>query len=434
MKIIHSCQIFLFLFVLSCMDRFVIPSDIDMQGSGEFVAGDTVFLQINPPWNNSYGFDQPEEISVAQDGRVFVADKGNNSIIVLNQDGSKPTGFERLISLEDRQGNPIVPIDVDIDNKMNVFIIDGSERIFMWNQYWSDMTIERISSSGTFNHTQSNLDTTVSAGSNIWVSLLNDNEWTLVSAEMSENQILIDSLTRPHLFYDGKNEMNIFLDNYYQADSSRFNALTVSPGQENMIFATDNYGGNSDQYRVVQIDFYRSLILELSSGETVWAFTGRFGGTIKGFGTGAGTVNQPLGLDVDYQGNLYYTQAGDYFPVHMISPNLSGDFATYTSGFQPEADDIMDPSRFLLPLDVAVDNNRNIYIVDKQNRDVTVFNSYGDFFKKAGYQQDSLSIMNQPVAVTVDQKGIVYVCDQIDGTVYRYKLSNTLDEDITPED
>ena len=105
------------------MDRFVIPSDIDMQGSGEFVAGDTVFLQINPPWNNSYGFDQPEEISVAQDGRVFVADKGNNSIIVLNQDGSKPTGFERLISLEDRQGNPIVPIDVDIDNKMNVFII-----------------------------------------------------------------------------------------------------------------------------------------------------------------------------------------------------------------------------------------------------------------------------------------------------------------------
>ena len=118
----------------------------------------------------------------------------------------------------------------------------------------------------------------------------------------------------------------------------------------------------------------------------------------------------------------------------MISPNLSGDFATYTSGFQPEADDIMDPSRFLLPLDVAVDNNRNIYIVDKQNRDVTVFNSHGDFFKKAGYQQDSLSIMNQPVAVTVDQKGIVYVCDQIDGTVYRYKLSNTLDEDLTPED
>ena len=434
MKIIHFSQLLSFLFLLSCMDRFEIPSDIDLQNSGEFGAGDTVFLQIKPLWNDSYGFDQPEEISIAQDGRIFVADKGNNSIIVLNQDGSKPSGFERLISLEDGQGNPIVPIDVDIDNKMNVFIIDGSERIFMWNQYWSDMTIERISSSGTFNHTQSNLDTTVSAGSNIWLSLLNDNEWTLVSREMSENQILIDSLTRPYLFYDGKNEINIFLDNYYQSDSSRFNALTVSPGQENMIFATDNYGGNSDQYRVVQIDFYRSLILELSSGETVWAFTGRFGGTIKGFGTGAGTVNQPLGLDVDYQGNLYYTQAGDYFPVHMISPNLSGDFATYTSGFQPEADDIMDPSRFLLPLDVAVDNSRNIYIVDKQNKDVTVFNSYGDFFKKAGYQQDSLNVMNQPVAVTVDQKGIVYVCDQIDGTVYRYKLSNTLDEDITPED
>ena len=52
-------------------------------------------------------------------------------------------------------------------------------------------------------------------------------------------------------------------------------------------------------------------------------------------------MNEPISLDVDYQGNLYYTQTGDYFPVHKISPNLSGDFAIYTSGFQPEVDDIM---------------------------------------------------------------------------------------------
>ena len=125
-----------------------------------------------------------------------------------------------------------------------------------------------------------------------------------------------------------------------------------------MIFVTDNYGGNNNQYRIVQIDFLRSLLLELSGGDLVWAYTGRYGSTVKGYGTGAGTVNKPS-IDVDYQGNLYYTQEGDYFPVHMISPNLSGDFAVYTSGFQPEADDIMNPAWFLNAVDIAVDNNRN---------------------------------------------------------------------------
>ena len=434
MKRVYYTQFILILFLFSCMDRFTIPSDIESQDSGEFGAGDTVFLELKPLWNSSYGFDEPEEISVAQDGRIFVADKGNNSIIVLDQDGDRPSGFEKLISLEDEEANSISPIDVDIDKKMNVFFIDGSQRIFIWNQYWNEMEIEKISSSGIFNHIETNMDTTVEAGTDIWLSLLNDNEWTLISSEMSDNPTLIDSLTRPHLFYDGKNEMNVYLDNYYQSDSSQFTGLTAPSGQENMIFLTDNYGGSNNQYRIVQINFYRSLLLELSSGDTVWAFTGRFGGTVKGFGTGAGTVNQPLSLDVDYQGNLYYTQAGDYFPIHMISPNLSGDFAIYTSGFQPEADDIMDPEWFSFPLDIAVDNSRNIYVADGQNMDLTVFNSYGGFFKKAGYQQDSLNIMEQPVAVSVDQRGIVYVCDRSEGAVYRFKLSNTLDEDIIIED
>ena len=76
-----------------------------------------------------------------------------------------------------------------------------------------------------------------------------------------------------------------------------------------------NSSGNNNQHRIVQIDFIRTLLLELSGGDLVWAYTGRYGSTVKGYGTGAGTVNKPLSIDTDYQGNLYYTQQGDYFPV-----------------------------------------------------------------------------------------------------------------------
>jgi hypothetical protein len=34
----------------------------------------------------------------------------------------------------------------------------------------------------------------------------------------------------------------------------------------------------------------------------------------------------------------------------------------------------------------------------------------------------------------VDSKGVVYICDSEDGAIYRYKLSNSLDEDLNPED
>jgi len=355
---------------------------------------------------------------------------------VFDQDGESPPGFELLSNLMDTDGNTVTPIDVDIDKKMNVYFIDGSQRIFVWNQYWNEVGIHKISVSGTFIHIQTGVDTVAAAGTDIWLSLLNDTEWRLVDGNMTDDQALIDSLIHPHIFYDGRDEMNAYLDTYYQSDSSQFTGLTAPADDENMIFVTDNYGGQNNQYRIIQVDFKRSLILELKSGDLVWAFTGQFGATVKGYGTGAGTVNEPLSLDVDYQGNLYYTQAGNYFPVHMIFPNLAGDFAIYTSGFQPEADDVMNPELYSTPVDVAVDNSRNIYIADQTNSDITVFNSYGDFFKKAGYDSvdDSLSILNEPVAVTVDHRGVVYVCDKGDGAIYRFKLSNTLNEDITPED
>ena len=94
----------------------------------------------------------------------------------------------------------------------------------------------------------------------------------------------------------------------------------------------------------------------------------------------------------------------------------------------------MNPAWFLNAVDIAVDNNRNSYIVDQMNSDITVFNSNGSFFKKAGYINENEKIMVNPVALAVDNRGILYACDSQNGAIYRFKLSNTLDEDLTSED
>ena len=130
------------------------------------------------------------------------------------------------------------------------------------------------------------------------------------------------------------------------------------------------------------------------------------------------------------------TQKGEFFPVHMIIPNYSGDFATFNSGFQPGISDIMDPNQYSTPADITVDLDRNIYVVDDNKAEIRVFDNKGDFFKNIQYysKEDSTLIMNQPVAIAVDNRGILYVCDKGDKSIYRFKLSNNLDEDIIIED
>ena len=182
MKNFLRAAITIFLMVtFSCVDRFTLPKGFETENPGEFLAGDTTYLEIKPVWDQSYGFSKPIEISIAQDGRIFVADIGNQSILVFNQDGSQPSGFNFLINLKDENENSISPIDVDIDKKMNIFFIDGSQRVFVWNQYWAEVGVNKISVSATFRHTSTGVDTIANAGTDIWLSLINDNNWSIVA-------------------------------------------------------------------------------------------------------------------------------------------------------------------------------------------------------------------------------------------------------------
>jgi len=126
----------------ACVEKMQLPESLD-DNSG-FSAGDTTYLLIQPIWDESMGLQSPLEISIAQDGRIFVTDTSANSIFVFSQDGEMLSDFNELQHLE------LKPIDVDIDQKMNVYFIDGSAKIFVWNQYINDIGIDEIAVSGSF--------------------------------------------------------------------------------------------------------------------------------------------------------------------------------------------------------------------------------------------------------------------------------------------
>ncbi len=434
--------------MIACVEKMPLPSDINPDV--EFAAGDTTYLLVSPVWDSAYDFQTPVEISIAPDGRIFVADSAAHGIVVLEQAGNKSNGFDDLTDLKTDAGDNLSPIDVDIDKKMNVFYIDGSQQVYVWNQYFNTVGIDSIATGGWFYQVEG--DTVwVESGTADWIEKANDPDWRLGDVVWGLDEVLRDSILAPHLFYDGAWPKSILADIYYESELSKFTGLSTTEDNADFIYVTDAHNN-----RIVRLDLERTYYLRMKSGVKIWTHAGIFGHTVTGYGTGAGTVNQPFGIDVDYAGNIYYSQNGDFFAVHKIKPVYTGGYIAYPSVFQQGVNDIMDLFRFSSPNDVAVDLNQFVYVANTCAREIQVFDSNGQFFKKAGVEEvtvdttiwvvqgtDSVAIdtfyireekgfLVSPRAVTVDNRGVVYICDTGAGSVIRYRLSNQLDEDLTP--
>ena len=439
----------LVLLILGCIEKMTLPTAINT--NTEFAAGDTTYLIVNPVWDETYGFVAPIEISIAPDGHIFVADSAANCIFVLDQSGNVLSGYDELKGLDNIDNTTVSPIDVDVDQKMNVYFIDGSNRIYRWNHYWNNVGVESFAAAAIFSNTANGDTIRLGHQDPQWFELLNHPEWIMTSIEWSNEQTVIDSILGPHVFFEGSWARNTFADLYYESENNSFSGIAATLDSDNYIYAQD-YHHN----RIIKIILERSQYIQLSNGEFVWVHSGTFGQTVIAEGTGAGTVNVPLGIDVDYAGNLYYSQGGEFFSVHKVRPVVTGAYTVYQSVFQEGINEIMDLFRFGSPADVAVDLNQNIYVANTGGQEIQVFNSNGQLFKKAGVEEVTVDttmwvthgntdvevdtfivkemkgLLISPQAVTVDKRGVIYICDTPTSRILRYRLSNKLDEDLQP--
>ena len=73
--------IILAIFTIGCVDKFEPPVSTGQQGN---IAGDTVYVQINPAWE---GFNNPQDIFIGNEPFIYVADTDNNRIVMMNLAG-----------------------------------------------------------------------------------------------------------------------------------------------------------------------------------------------------------------------------------------------------------------------------------------------------------------------------------------------------------
>lgn len=419
----------LMMVTISCGTKWSLPTATNSDST--FSAGVANYIRISPDWSsdNGFSFQSPRDIISGRDGYLFVANQSGRSISVLDASGAIITtdafgnDFSVLANL------PFEPIAIAQDSRLNLFIADSSNRIWVWNQYINNVGIQAIITAIQFHNIG-------------WVSDL-DSIAALISTTPADTVLTttegIVNLMGIHPFWDGNDPLDsINAARYYiGADTIRFTGVSNGPDAQDFAYAADA-ASNS----VVRFTYTPKALVVTNDDQVTFLYRGVITQRPASRGSGNGTVNTPKGMCTDLEGGIYYTQWGPIFGMHKV-----GGSGAFDLGVDP----IMDLNRFNHPSDVTVDQTGNIYIADTDNNQIQQFDRQGNFTYFVGVSKVrvdttiihstlsdtgwiytsvdtvidkfSADILNRPAGVAVDAGNVVYIADTGNNRVMRFKLS-----------
>lgn len=345
-----------------------LPTSPDTQTG---LTSEQLYVEILPRWDFSdIGIDYISDIFVAKDGRFFIADSVNKKITVIRQSGKLATEND-YTALEDINIDTlnISPTAVCVDSRFIVYFIDGqNDLIFAWNQFVSETGISGVIDSMKYTNGTDTIIATPKA------SLKLENYSAIENSEfVNTTSTLLDSITAPYIFYNPNSQKNIEVNPNYANETKKFIALAPGTAEDTAIFVMDRTNN-----KLVRIALVKSQMILLSTNQKIWTYEGVLDEFVAEKGTGGGTINNPTGMVADNDGNIYYTQLGNYFGTHKLQSN------SYNCVFNKDNHEIMQLDQFQAPVDVAIDYDASIFVLDSTENLVKKFTSTGAFDKFVG--------------------------------------------------
>jgi hypothetical protein len=368
-----------------CGEKMPLPSVTNSPES--FGANDTSYIHLNPDWTaSSIGYSpenrmKPVDITIGDDGYLFIADQNNDKIITVTKSGDLVTHqfLDRIYPVEN-------PTAIDIDSKLNLLIVNGTNKIYVWNQFINISGVQAVA-----------FDTTESGDLNFTSSF---------SA--------IDSVRGIHPFYIDEDE------------TASFQGITWGPTGDNTVFITDNVNN-----RILKLSLIITGVADVGR-HYFPLFSGLFIENIAEYGSGAGTLDNPQSITCDDMGNIYFTQLGGNFLVQKLKKVGN----TFNPGYTLYEDPIMDLNRFLAPQDLAIGAEDALFILDTGDEGkVSKFINKGT---KAG-QPANLGIkglvdarFSNPMGIAVSDEEVVYITNTDNHSIERYQHS--VSDDNIPQE
>lgn len=377
---------------------------MEKTGISGFGANDTSYIEITPVWDShilGISLDRPTDIIVGPDGYLWVANSGQNEIIGIKKSGEvlHQYNFDRIQPIPQ-------PLAISLDSHLNLYIVNGSNVIYVWNEYLNYAGVRAVAFQAVFQ--KANGDT--------------------VHRPVEFVQSGGDSLTfESYLFSEDENQIQRVLEvhEFYKAPEEKLEFYGVAAGK----YGSDEvYVSESFRHRIARFRLVPYARIRLSNGWELFAYKGRFEKNVMTYGSGAGTVDSPRGLYVDKNGNLYLTQWGGNFLVQKLKAG------SFISEYELYTHPIMDLKRFQQPTDITLDAQNNIFIVDRQLKQVFKFdNEAPNAGKEINLGNKGLAVAEfiEPMGIVVADD-VVYVTDAGANQIRRFKLS--LSEKDVPEE
>ncbi len=384
-----------------------------------FGANDTSYIHLTPDWDAStIGYNAlnpmtPTDIAIGDDDYIFVADSANGQILTLYKSGILAS-HQGLNTIEPVPG----PIGIDINAKLNLLIVNGTNIIYCWDQYLNNIGASyflrgtSVDSNLIFSNDYNKIDSLIK---NIVDSLINGKN-PQADLVFSNDVAFFDSTSNIHQYYVDDNV------------GSSFQGISFGPPADNTVFVTDK--GNN---RIVKLKLLFSGLVILNNGYPNLTFRAVYDTAIATYGTGAGTVDNPRGIITDDVGNVYFTQLGSNFLVQKLEKQ--GD--QYVSSYTGYEDPIMDLNRFITPYDIALGESDAIFVIDTGDSGrVSKFYNAGDQAGKiANIGRKGLveARFKRPRGIAISSEEIVYIANTGENRIERFKYTKS-DDDIPDDD
>jgi len=360
--------------------------------------------------NSAAFFDNPYDVALAGNGRLCVADTGNDAIRMVITNGlvttvagsSEQSGSVDITGSSARFNNPV---GVAVDDTGNVFVADsGSDTIRMITSNGVVSTV-----AGSANLAGSANGTNDTARFNNPEGLAVDGQGDLYVADSGNN--IIRKVTRDKV-------VTIMAGSAGQpgsADGTNNTAQFNNP----IGLAVDRAGN------VYVADSGNDTIRIVTAGGVVTTLAGSAGQSGSADGTNsAARFNHPSGLAVDSAGNVYLADTGNS-TIRKVTSGAVVTTLAGSPGLTGSADDITGTARYFLPNGVAVDGAGTVYVADTGNSTIRRVTSDGGVSTLAGSPgltgitdgTNNTALFNYPSGVAVDNAGNLYVADTYNCTI-----------------
>lgn len=213
-------------------------------------------------------------------------------------------------------------------------------------------------------------------------------------------------------------------------------SITTFAGQGNVVTGVDGTPGSFNnpygvavdaQKNVYVTDTLNNTIRKISPAGAVTTLAGTVGSSGSTNGTSsAARFNFPVGIAVDGSGNVYVADSGNRI-IRKITP--AGVVTTYAGAAAQigTADGPAASARFFLPYGIAVDNGGAVYVADAGNHNIRKIAVDGTVTTLAGAAQASgfadgsgaAARFNIPWGLSVDASNNIYVADSGNNVIRR---------------